>query len=257
MTIDKHIHGKRRLNLVLQGNEATTVPCSACGRSFTAECCRDAMIKLIRHLQENMADVKHRAELEWIKNELFSRKVHRRANRLAHSFHKLCVYSDGFCHRVPALNSKYCERRQRSGLVDPRDDGLAGRCESRFMKVRRNAIMATEKQWLNVLVLVASMIIVAAPKFAIVPDFILTHGGSLALGALIGVKGVRGLRATRSDVYLAYIIVSLVLISLLTKHSETSTMVLNLITISVFAVFISTGRVTFYGIKEDSPETTS
>jgi hypothetical protein len=103
MSIDKHIHGKRRLNLVLQGNEATTVPCSACGRSFTAECCRDAMIKLIRHLQENMADVKHRAELEWIKNELFSRKVHRRANRLAHSFHKLCVYSDGFCHRVQRL----------------------------------------------------------------------------------------------------------------------------------------------------------
>jgi hypothetical protein len=125
------------------------------------------------------------------------------------------------------------------------------------VKVRKKGIMATEKQWLNVSIIVAGMIILAAPKVAIVPDFILTHGGSLALGALVGIKGFRGLQSTRSDALLAYIIVSLVLISLVTKHSETSTMVLNLITISVFAVFISTGRVTFYGIKEDSPETTS
>jgi hypothetical protein len=118
-------------------------------------------------------------------------------------------------------------------------------------------IMATKKQWLNVLVLLAAFIIVAALKFAIVPDMILTHGGGLALGALIGLKGVRGMQATRSDVFLAYIIVALVLISLFTKHSETSGSVLSVITILVFAVFASTGRLTFYGLKEDSSESSS
>jgi hypothetical protein len=88
MSIAKHVHGKNTLNPTLQGNEDTKVACSACGRSFIAECGREAMIKLIRHLQENMADVKHRAELDWIKNELLSRRVHGRANRLAHSFQK-------------------------------------------------------------------------------------------------------------------------------------------------------------------------
>jgi hypothetical protein len=89
MSIAKHVQGRNTLKPALQGNEDTKVACSACGRSFTAECGREAMIKLIRHLQENMADVKHRAELDWIKNELLSRRVHGRANRLAHSFQKL------------------------------------------------------------------------------------------------------------------------------------------------------------------------
>jgi hypothetical protein len=137
------------------------------------------------------------------------------------------------------------------------EDGPPGTCESRFVKVRRKMIMATKKQWLNVLVLLAAFIIVAALKFAIVPDMILTHGGGLALGALIGLKGVRGMQATRSDVFLAYIIVALVLISLFTKHSETSGSVLSVITILVFAVFASTGRLTFYGLKEDSSESSS
>jgi hypothetical protein len=74
---------------------------------------------------------------------------------------------------------------------------------------------------------------------------------------LIGLKGVRGMQATRSDVFLAYIIVALVLISLFIKHSETSGSVLSIITISVFAVFASTGRLTFYGLKEDSSESSS
>jgi hypothetical protein len=117
--------------------------------------------------------------------------------------------------------------------------------------------MTREKWGMNVLVLVAAFIIVAAPKFAIAPDIILTHGGSMALGLLIAIKGVQGMRCTRSDVFLAYDIVFVVLISLFTKHSETSTVVLNVITILVIAVFVTTELVRFYGIKKDSSESSS
>lgn len=58
------------VNRAFEVNGVTTIPCGACGRSFTAQCGRDAMIMLIKHLRENMADAKHRADYDWIKDEV-------------------------------------------------------------------------------------------------------------------------------------------------------------------------------------------
>lgn len=61
---------------VRKRNETTTIPCAACGLSFSAKCGRDAMILLIKHLRKNKTDPKHRVEFDWIRNELLRLKVH-------------------------------------------------------------------------------------------------------------------------------------------------------------------------------------
>jgi len=64
------------LNPAFDVNGVTTIPCGACGRSFTAQCGRDALIELIEHLRENMADAKHRADYDWIKDEVLRTARH-------------------------------------------------------------------------------------------------------------------------------------------------------------------------------------
>ena len=62
-------------------NETTTIPCAACGLSFTGDCGRDAMILLIKHLRENRKDLKHQVEFDWIRNEALRLEIQARNTR--------------------------------------------------------------------------------------------------------------------------------------------------------------------------------
>jgi hypothetical protein len=70
-------NNKLRVNPAPHTNGPTTVACGTCGLSFTGPCGREAWILLIKHLGENMADPKHRAEFHWAKNEVLSMQGHR------------------------------------------------------------------------------------------------------------------------------------------------------------------------------------
>lgn len=64
-----------------QVNEITTIPCAACGLSFTSECGRDAIILLIKHLRENRTEPKHWVEFVWMKRTILLLEVHGRNSR--------------------------------------------------------------------------------------------------------------------------------------------------------------------------------
>lgn len=119
------------------------------------------------------------------------------------------------------------------------------------LRVRREKrVMATRRLWINRLILVAGLIVLGAPRFVIAPQSIFVHAANMVLGALIAIKGISSLPGTASDFVLAYIVVGLVSIEVLTKHSVASGVVLDVITVLVFLVFASTG-VTFKALARE------
>jgi hypothetical protein len=69
-------------NQTCDAHEVTTIPCGACELSFTAECGRDAIILLVKHLRDNLADAKHREAFDWTKNTVLSPQPHQAQSKV-------------------------------------------------------------------------------------------------------------------------------------------------------------------------------